>query len=272
MSTPSDIQAAIDTATVACLPAAIVPGSLYAITLPEGGSVRMIDVQSALEPYLDVPRRKTGRATVTTADAFIQYLAKHGQDNTEVWADITRSTVTAVINAPTADTAGHGDHTATLQLRMTDDWTAWVAGSGAWQGQEQFSEFVEDHLPNFVNPVGAEMLEVAQSIKATTKVDFESSKRLANGETQLLYKETTEGSAGRKGDLTIPQTFALGLIPFESGDQYKVTARLRYRIVSGNLSLSYVLDRPRDVLLDAFAGIVTGIEEDTDRLVWHGKP
>jgi uncharacterized protein YfdQ (DUF2303 family) len=134
--------------------------------------------------------------------------------------------------------------------------------------QLEFAEFIEDHLPNFVTPSAADMLELAQTFQATTKVDFASSQRVKSGETQLTYAEQQTATAGKKGNLSIPDTFEIALQPFENGPAYKVQARFRYRIHNGALTLGYRLTRPQDVRREAFNEVVTGINLDTDRAIW----
>jgi hypothetical protein len=40
--------------------------------------------------------------------------------------------------------------------------------------------------------------------------------------------------------------------PFEGASAFRMTARLRYRISAGGLRIGYKLDRPEDVLREAF--------------------
>ena len=115
------------------------------------------------------------------------------------------------------------------------------------------------------------MLELAQTFKATKAVKFEQSKRLKSGETKLEYREDIEAKAGARGSLDIPDEIALALAPFERGEAYRVTARLRYRIGDGQLALSYVHIRPRDVLLDAFGQVAAAIADESGVEIWHGK-
>lgn len=236
---------------------------------------RTVDVRPDLEKYGPHPRRKTGGHIVTDVDSLLQYLAKHAGDHTELWGNATRSEIRAVINANHAalhdneGDAGWSDHTATLKLPTTPDWNEWTAADGKLMGQVDFAEFIEDHLPNFVDPTGADMLELAQTFQATTKVDFDSSQRLKSGETQLTYVENTTATAGKKGSLAIPDQFTIGVQVHERGPVYKLAARFRYRIINGDLRLAYRLVRPRDVLDAAFDEVVTTIEDDTVHRVWR---
>jgi uncharacterized protein YfdQ (DUF2303 family) len=232
---------------------------------------KLVDIRDQLlEDEQRVPARKHGLYTVTDIPSFVSALAKHGIDQTEVWALDSASQIRAVVNAHqgAGKEAGHQDHIITLALQRTDDWKQWTERDGKLSPQLEFAEFIEDHLPNFVDPSGADMLELAQTFQATTKVDFDSSQRLKSGETQLTYAENTTATAGKKGSIAIPDTFQIALQPFERGDTYKVQARFRYRIANGSLLLGYRLTRPKDVLRDAFDQVVAKVGADTGRQVW----
>lgn len=242
------------------------------------GTVHTVDLADELEQRQAQPHRKTGARTVSDVDSLVGYLAKHGVDDTELWGDPDRGTIRAIINAhgsangdggdDTLGTPGWGDHTATLTLKHSKDWTDWLARDGKLHSQVEFAEFIEDHLPNFVTPNGAEMLELAQTFQATTRVDFDSSQRLKSGETQVTYKEDTDAKAGKRGQIAIPDTFQIGIQVYEHGTAYRVDARLRYRIDGGTLRLGYRLTRHRDVLLDAFKQVAAAVETGSERTVW----
>ncbi|MER7070952.1 DUF2303 family protein [Terrabacter sp. NPDC000476] len=246
------------------------PGIYY-----DGFTHQVIDIRAELHEELERrPDRKRGGYTVTDVPSFVDYLGKHALPETELWANVTTGTVRAVINAHQGAhlgdevSAGHEDHTATLHLATTDDWKDWTARDGKLATQLDFAEFIEDHLPNFVSPSAADMLELAQTFQATTKVDFESSQRVKSGETQLRYVEQQSASAGKKGGLAIPDTFDIALQPFEGSPLYKVQARFRYRISDGHLALGYRLTRPKDVRKTAFDDVVAQVSKDADRAIW----
>jgi len=262
----------------AVAPREIEPG-LYLAADAETGS-RIIDVRDQIQRTKDHPLRKTGAVTLTQHDSFVEYLGKHALPETELWADIDHDRIVAVINAhsgyaedlDTEGAAGWGDHRATLQLVTTQDWRDWTDNSGKMLPQTEFAEFVEQHLPNFVRPAAADMLELAQTIKGHTKVSFESSKRVKSGETSIEWREETTAAAGKKGALEIPDTIDLGIQVYEGGTPYRLVARFRYRIGGGQLALGYVLERAGDVHRDAFGQVVQQVAADAERDVWHGTP
>lgn len=256
----------------------MVEHGLY-IAVNSVGDRQVLDLREDIEASQGRPDRKRGTVTLTDPGDFAAYLAKHGLPESELWADVERAQVTAVINAGVANDgadeeadAGWGDHRAVLQLKHTQDWADWTKASGVLMAQVDFAEFVEQHLPNCVEPTGASMLELAQTIKGSTKVTWEQTKRVKSGETAIEWREDTTAAAGRKGSLAIPDTLKLGIVVFEGGSPYAVTARFRYRVTSGGLTLGFVLERRRDVLLDAFEQVLVGLRVATDRQVWRGTP
>lgn len=261
----SDAAAIVTTALAAAEPRIIDPdGRFVALITPPEAAYHLVDLDAERQKTAGRPHRKLGSVTVRDAGSFVGYLGKHSTADTEVYADVERLAILGVINAHGRDQAGYGDHRVTLALRKTPAWKAWEALNGKQLPQASFAEHLEDRLVDIVRPTAGELLEVVQTFQAATKVAFESSTRLASGEVQLVYREDVAATAGRKGQLTIPETFELALVPFEGSPAYKVTARLRYRIGDGRLTLGYALDRPEDVLEAAFRDVCQDVASDID--------
>ncbi|GGU13012.1 DUF2303 family protein [Streptomyces violascens] len=267
MTDIDNVQTIVETARLSATPAELEPGKIYAFNTPTG--VHEVDLSGPA--FTGVPSRKQGTTLVRDAVSFHAYYDKHHDENTEVFADAERLTVTAILDAHTADTARWSGHRLALSLRQTDAWKQWLAYDGKLMAQEPFAEFLEDHLPELIEPTAADMLEIAQSIQGATKAEFQAGTRLATGQRQLSYVETTTAKAGSKGQLTIPETFTIGLVPFEGSEGYKLTARLRYRIErGGELRIGYKLERPGDIQRTAFADVVKAIAEQIDQPIMNG--
>ena len=270
-ATNGDVQAAIEAGTALAEPAQLEPGNYYAVTVPAGGRVEQIDLD--LDKYRAAPRRKTGTTTVSDAASFVHYWNKHSDADSEVYAVADRNTVLAILDAHTSGKPRWGEHRLTLQLKNSTAWLDWTASNGRYLSQVDFAEFIEDHLADIREPAGADLLELAQTFQATTKVTFQSGTRLSSGQRQLTYVEETDAKAGTKGQITIPETFTLGLQVFEDSDVVdQVNARLRYRIQHGELVLAYKLDRPADVARKAFMDTVGSLEGHVSRAILYGTP
>lgn len=269
------VRTIVDTAREGVPPTELEVGKVYAARDNNGG-IRTIDLTG--EEYLAAPKAKTGQVTVWDSASFTAYYAKHGDDSSELWADVRALNVLAVLDANTADGARWGRHKVLLQLRRTPEWTAWEKRDGQMLKQEEFAEFLEDNLSSVVQasdgtgPTAAEMLQVAESLKATAKVEFESGVVLKSGARTLGYTETVAAKAGGKGTLEIPDVFTLGVVPFEGSEGYLIKARFRYRIEGTHLTLGYRLDRPEVLLEKAFGDVVTALGAVISEPILAGNP
>lgn len=275
LASTGDVQAAIDAGIDPAGPNRLDDtGRFFSVVAPAGATHHVVDLEDHLESRRETPRRKTGTFHAHTGDAFISYLEKHCLAQTEVWADLTSRSVTAVINAHddvTSGDAGWGDHRLELKLQHTPAWQAWTKLDGAWLAQVQFAELLEERLQDVVEPDGATLTEVARTFRATKSVAFESDRVLSSGQVQLGYREEIDAKAGRAGNLDVPEKFTLGLAPFEGGKPYAVLARLRFSIDGGTLRIKYVLDRPAEVVRTAFDEVVGLIGAGVSAPLYHGR-
>jgi uncharacterized protein YfdQ (DUF2303 family) len=273
----TDMKAVIDEASRAVTPIGVAdPSELATVTLGPGDRVETLE----FERFLDHPRRKTGTVDLIDDDSFARYVNKHKvAGETELYADVEARRIVGVLNGhagngdgpDAASWAGWADHRAVLALRHSPNWQHWVGKNNRPLGQVAFAEHIEDGIDDIVSPPGAEMLELAQTFEAKNSVEFKSSQILASGQRKLLYQETIAARAGSGGDITVPSEFELGLCPFEGSPIYRVNVRLRFRINDGTLTLTYVLDRPEDVIRAAFADIVERVGEATSLEVFNAR-
>ena len=105
------------------------------------------------------------------------------------------------------------------------------------------------------------LLTVATTMQAKSDINFSSAKRLQDGQTQLVYNEVINATAGATGELKIPKTFALGLRLFKNGTGYKLVARLKYRLHSGAVKFHYELERHENAIDDAFSDYIKQVRE-----------
>lgn len=247
---------------------------LYHVITSRDGKLHEIDLTG--DRWRERPRRKKGTVTFSDVPSFLACWEKHAINRfSEVYADRRALTVVGVLNA---NGSGHGDtdwadHREVLQLRHTDSFMAWANRSASPMTQVQFAEFLEDHRPDVIEPTAADLMELAQTFQATTKVAFRSASILKSGERALNYVEQIDATAGRDGQITIPDSFTLALKVFD-GDEtaVEVTARLRYRINDGKLSMLFILDRLSEVVDAAFEGVVSAIDSSVGVPVLRGTP
>jgi uncharacterized protein YfdQ (DUF2303 family) len=238
------------------------------ITLPEGCSVH------DLEEHLLAPQRKSGTVHLRDAASFIAVVNAHKGAGSTLYRTVQPPRFEAVFNdhVPNGSAAGWGDHVAVYACPLSPEWAAWTGMNKRQLSQADFAQFIEDNLPDVVDPAAAAMLEISRTLQAKKKVAFASGVRLSNGETQFTYDEKVEGTAGGRGQFQVPEVFTIGVPVFEGGPRYAVKARLRYRISDqGALALWFDLERPHKIIEDAVAELNKAIEAGTSMLSLNGS-
>ncbi len=224
----------------------------------------------SLEHLLVSPRRKRGCPTFLHESGFDAYVKDHMDDGSRIFADATKQTMCAVLDmhwpngqgGDAQDAARWGDHRAIFAPPKDPDWLAWIGAHDRKMGQLQFAQFIEDMLPTIDKPDGAELLEVAQHLEATTDVTFKSATRLQDGNREFVYEEQVKGKVG-KGQIEIPAEFTLKLPVFLRGARHELRAKLRYRISDEGLVMWVHLHRHEEVLLTAFEKLMEGVNVET---------
>src|SRR3954468_19807970 len=92
-----DLQAVIDVAAGSVGPQPLEEGTAYAVTVPAGAAVHVIDRD--LDAFRSNPRRKTGTARLHDGPSFVAYSLKHMLPESEFYADLATREVVAVFNA-----------------------------------------------------------------------------------------------------------------------------------------------------------------------------
>lgn len=240
--------------------------------LGDGNVVRVLD----LEPFTDAPRRRKGHVKIDEAASFVAYVNEQKDSGSRIYASRAHGQIVAVLNddfgGGREEVAGWRDHRATLALERTPEWKRWLALDGKLDSQVIFAEHLEVCLADIVEPLAADLVEIARSFTASTSIQFRSARNLSSGETQIAYDEEITAAAGSKKNITIPSEFKLRIAPYHGIERLDITARLRYRLSNGTLAIGYVLDKPTDVELQAFGDVVALVGEQTELQPLMGVP
>ncbi|MGY6214948.1 DUF2303 family protein [Methylolobus aquaticus] len=220
------------------------------------------------------PRRVEADVTLTTLESFIAFVSAHGDAQSAIFVDTLsgKTEFCAILDYHLGQKADWCKFKARYECPRTPEFQDWQEKSGKSMPQTDFAEFIEDHLPDIVDPPAAEMAEIARGLVADIKIKFTKAVRLDNGETQLQYREEINGAAGPSGQLKIPQTIKLGLPLFMGGEPYAVEARFKYRIRDGVLSMWYELIRPHRLIDDAVDTMVKAVRAEWPGHIYFGKP
>ena len=230
-------------------PKALDPAELAYAVVPAGAQIQVFDRRS--EP----PVRIKATATFYEAASFCRYIIGFKDGGSRIYGDEAKGTFLAILDYHQNSTAPRwGSHQALLTLRLTEPWKRWIGNNGKRMDQVTFAAFLEDNLPDIASPAGGELLDIAREFEVRRNVSFSSGVRLNNGQHQLAYQEDLTETA-KKGTVTVPEAFVLGIAPWFGVEPYRVDARLRYRLQDGKLTLWYDLARLEDIVRAAFEDV-----------------
>ncbi|MBU8830869.1 DUF2303 family protein [Mycolicibacterium goodii] len=244
------------------------PHRRYVVGIDEqhGLQVREID-EETLQRH---PRRVKGTRTVSELESFLAELSRRplGGDGT-LWGNAKRGELVAIYNDHDGDAAGWRDDVLALKLQPDPDWKRWHEISGQAFTQERFGDVIEELVLTVIDPDQADLLEVIDSVRASTKGQFQSEISRANGGQKVVYNTEVEAKAGRTRELEVPQLITLRLRPWEGHDTwYEIQAYFRLRVDHGELALSVKL-KPTDwILREAWADITNGVSEAIGKPVY----
>ncbi len=209
---------------------------------------RDYDIES-LERYLPQPLRVIQNVQLDDAQSFIDYLKQFGAPETRCFFNAERETFVAVIDYH-ADAPGWCDHVASFTAKRSEEFKTWMNLNRKQMTQVDFARFLEENMPDVVEPNSADLLAVALTFEAKKSVEFSSGVRLANGQIQFQYDEVVRGAA-QKGTIEIPELFTLGIPIHVNGPAYRIPVRLRWRLQEGKVAFWYEIVRPHRFIEDA---------------------
>jgi uncharacterized protein YfdQ (DUF2303 family) len=229
--------------------------AVHFVAVPEGQKLEKVD----LEALCPTPRRAAGKATLETAESFIDYIKRHATPSTVVWCRFNPQTYAlnfrAVFDDHAADEPGWRGHTATYEPELSHEWKVWKKHDAQAQKQLEFATFIENHTDD-INaggegfPTSQSMLRMATEFEANGERRCKSIVRLQGGGMRLEYVD--DNDAATITHMQAFDRFQIGIPVFWNGVAFRITARLRYRQAAGGVSFWYELIRP-DIVHEAAA-------------------
>lgn len=236
------------------------------LVLPEGMTREDVTLPNAVAAVL--PDHITQGVTLQTVDSLVEYVTKFKGADTILFADLDANSITAVIDYHGIDQPNHVKHKATLTLRHSVEWLAWMGINKKLMDQLAFARFIEENAADVVAPSGADLLEVCRDIQAVRKADFKKVVRTQSGTERFAYSEETSAVSG---DVEVPTKFILNVPVYFNEALTELAAFLRFQLSDGDLSLGVELHRAEHVRQAVFKLIVTAAAERTGQPVVFGK-
>lgn len=253
----------------------LLPHQKHAIAVTEDHGLQVEDIE--VDPTsFPVPMRVRGERIVSDLDSFLAELKRRPLTETDstLWGSAERGVLTAVYNDHAANGTDAGWRDDKLGLALVPDpyWARWHEISGKPYRQNDFGDVIEELLHTVIEPDQADLLEIIDSIRASTSGEFESKIERANGSQKLVYKQEHNVSAGRTGQLEVPQTLTLSLRPWDGHpENYQVSAWFRVNPSGGSLTLAVKLKPTREIVRAAWLTITDKVQQDTGKPVYAVK-
>jgi uncharacterized protein YfdQ (DUF2303 family) len=230
---------------------------LRLVSVPEGWDHELID----LAGRLDHPHRHSGTQEVITVSSFIEELRRRQLDDeaSRIFADARDMKLVAVLNDDDGE-PGWRDYRVEYALTRSPEWQHWLSADGVDLTLEQLARHIEDGMAEIVSPSAADMLELAQTFHATNEATFKRGTRLSSGAQTFVYTEDIQAAGGASGTMEIPTELELKLAPFYGSDAVSIQAWFRFSLKGPDLRVSYKIQRPETIELDAFRDLVALLE------------
>lgn len=245
------------------------PNVRHVVSVTEQNGLQVRDIEVPLSEISRSPFRPTGERVVADLDSFLAELDRRplAADGT-LWGNATGGRLTAIYNDHTSAAAGWRDDKLTLKLVEDEDWAKWHKVSGHYFPQSEFGDLVESLLHTVIDPDQADLLEIIDSVRASTSGEFESTIERGNGGQTLTYKQDHTMTAGKGRRLELPQLITLELRPWEGHHEtVEVQAYFRTRVREGALGLAVKLKPTRQIVRDAWTAVALAVTAQTGKTV-----
>lgn len=231
-----------------------------------------------LKERLAAPARMAGTYAFDDVASFLEYWKRYHTDASVCYASMEPAQFVAVIDhhGKKPEHTAYEAHRAVHVLTHSKEWETWEGASGnKFESNQAFAEWLENQVPDVVNPAGANMLEIALNFKVTSNAAFGNQANLHNGKVDFTFTDNVQGTAQTAaGKVSIPEQFRIE-IPVWQGieaTKYQVDARFRYRLNNGRLIIWYELIRPHKVIETAFKDVLAQVKAGIGADVLFGKP
>lgn len=233
---------------------------LYLVTAngQDGLHSEVVDIRGKVPAAF--PPRIPDRRTVTDSASFLAEVARRPllEGLSTVWGNRDKGQVSVIYNELERD--ANTDYTRrndvlTLQFVADPDWaTLFRTADGRFHTQVEFGDLIESAGHLITSHPAAEIVEIVDSVRASSKGSFESNIKRATGSVNLTYSEEVSAKAGTATrQLEIPREITLSARPFEDYPLIEIRCWLRLNISQGQLGLGLFPQPYEHLVRDAWS-------------------
>lgn len=220
-----------------------------------GDNFKLVD----MEKYQDQRRRFRGQFKTKGLKDFIAYVAGRQQD-APVFIDRDAMAACSYLDIGIKDRPGHCDHSATLNLPKTPEYTAYLRADGSTFDQEEMVELVEDwgHLLTFENSEG-EALERSKVLHAFRKVKLDDLTSIESDKQEHSSRVGVMNSVTVNNADRLPTVIYWTVTPYEGLTERTLAMRVSSKTKGGpSFGLRAIaLDAAKEEIAAEFSALVT---------------
>lgn len=233
--------------------------ALYLVTAngESGLQTAVVDVRAQVPAAF--PPRAPERRTVTDTASFLAEIARRPllQGLSTLWGNRDKGQVSVIYNElPTDATADYTRRSdvLTLQFVADPDWaTLFNAADGRFHSQLEFGDLIEQAGHLITSHPAADVMEIVDSIRASSKGSFQSQIKRDTGSVNLTYSEEVSAKAGTATrQLEVPREITLAARPFEDYPLIEIRCWLRINVSQGQLGLGLFPQPYQHLVRDAW--------------------
>lgn len=226
------------------------------------------------------PTRIKRQVTLLEAGSFADYVNKFKSPNTLIFAVVSETGVTfkAMLDyhnpAPDLKPA-YCEHIAVFSAIETPEWKTWRDADRQVMSQVEFATWIEDNAKLFVEPDGADLLELIRSLHGHQNARFNQAIRLDNGAFSVGYDEDVvvkSANVTKAGSMELPPVLKAGISVFQGSTPYEVAARLKSRVSERQLKLFFETIAKHEIVRESIMLLVKQISEATTIIPLLGNP
>lgn len=214
------------------------------------------------------PPRTVNDRVVTDTASFLAEIARRPLlvDESTVWGNRQKGEITAVYDElssiPTNQYTRRGDRLI-LRFVPDPDWATLVGTADAkFHDQDTFGDMIEAAGHLITSHPAAELMEIVDSVRTSSKGSFESRIRRDTGTQYLTYSEEVSAKAGSSSKpLEVPREITLTARPFEDYPQIEVKCWLRLRVNQGQLGLGLFPQPYQHLVRDAWTHVTNELAD-----------
>ena len=257
--------------------------------LPTGK--QLLSMKKFIDEWRAVPERRRSSLVLRDQVSFTAMVNRNKTPATIILANDEGPALMAILDYHAVGpegTPGWCEDRLTYALETSTEWGVWKGTEGKTYSVPEFSEFIEEHLVDVLDPgaagestrefaskmgvqlaTPANLLTLSKGLSVRQNLNVSQAVNTATGEAQISFEQRNDPS--QQGMLSVPGAFVIGIPVFYNGPAYQIPVRLRYRVRESRLSWSLVPYRLEKAFEHAFSEAIAQVAAATEVTVIRGK-